>query len=195
MEMIMQQSESINELAAALCEAQDELENVTKSKQGHGYKYAELSQLLELKPVLKKYGLSVIQIDGNVEGKAAVHTRLMHTSGQWIGGVLSCEIQANQRLAPVQALGSCLTYLRRYSLAAILMITQVDDDGILKITREQLGELYTLFMDLSITNDRIQKALTHYKAPAVLDLSVQQADDFIAKLHTEKNKKVPHEHV
>lgn len=49
----------------------------------------------------------------------------MHRSGQWISGTAVVPIAKQD----AQGYGATLTYARRYGLAALLGITQDDDDG------------------------------------------------------------------
>ena len=54
-----------------------------------------------------------------------VVTRILHVSGEWIQCIATSPLTKQDP----QALGSCITYLRRYSLAGMCGITQTDDDG------------------------------------------------------------------
>jgi hypothetical protein len=54
-----------------------------------------------------------------------VTTLLSHTSGQWMQSCVSSPIGK----ADSQGVGSAITYLRRYSLAAVAGVAQEDDDG------------------------------------------------------------------
>jgi len=54
-----------------------------------------------------------------------VETMLCHSSGEWIKGKLAMKPVKNDP----QGIGSCITYARRYSLAAIVGISPEDDDG------------------------------------------------------------------
>ena len=50
---------------------------------------------------------------------------LLHESGQWIKSRLKMPIEK----ATAQAIGSTITYGRRYGLSAMVGIAQYDDDG------------------------------------------------------------------
>ena len=58
-------------------------------------------------------------------GSPCVTTTLGHKSGQFISG----ECPVINTKGDAQGMGSAITYARRYSLAAICGVTQVDDDG------------------------------------------------------------------
>ena len=81
----MEMSEATSEIFAAFAKFQGELSNATKSKSGHGYKYADLAQCIETarEPLLNN-GLAVTQLMGQSEKGATLTTMLTHSSGQWI---------------------------------------------------------------------------------------------------------------
>ena len=54
-----------------------------------------------------------------------VTTLLMHESGQWI----ESELTMWPKDGTPQAIGSCISYARRYALAAIVGVYQADDDA------------------------------------------------------------------
>lgn len=122
-------SKELNELAGALASAQKDFAGVKKDKQGHGYKYAELSEVWEcIREPLAVNGLSVVQSFLPTEGdKIKLLTKLMHKSGQYVNSVLV--MPADRQSNKVQALGSASTYARRYGLMAIVGISPEDDDG------------------------------------------------------------------
>ena len=123
----MNTSEQINEIAMALAKAQGEMENATKNAKNPHFKneYADLAEVLAtVRPVLSKHGIAIAQMTG-IEGNAMVlHTRLIHTSGQWLESVHPIA-QLPER---PQVIGANETYARRYSLAAMCGIGQADDD-------------------------------------------------------------------
>lgn len=122
----MKNSEQINELAVALNKAQADFMVAKKDAKNPFFKskYATLNAVYEaVAEALLKNGLSVIQpIVGD-----AVETTIIHTSGQFITS--SCPIVCAKQNDP-QAMGSAITYARRYSLASLLgVMTDEDDDG------------------------------------------------------------------
>ena len=123
----MRTSDSIAKIAAALGKAMPEIQNATKDAKNPHFRssYASLSSVLDAtKPVLAEHGIVVIQSPG-WDGQCTVTTRLLHVSGEWIEGTASSPVAK----ADPQGVGSAITYLRRYSLAALCGITQEDDDG------------------------------------------------------------------
>lgn len=124
-----EQSAEINELAAALSVAQGEITGALKDSANPFFKskYADLASVWDAcRTSLSKNNLAVIQVAGtNNDGAAVITTTLAHKSGQWIRGSIA--------LMPVksdpQGMGSALTYARRYALAAMVGVAQVDDDA------------------------------------------------------------------
>ena len=130
----MKMSEQLNELFAALSKFQGELENASKGKQGHGYKYADLAECINAaKPHLSANGLSVTQMLGaNGNGDQTMITLLGHSSGQWISSefvMVNAVLQGGSGKNPAQVLGSAITYQRRYAYAAMIGLAQEDDDA------------------------------------------------------------------
>ena len=125
----MDRSESIQELASALCEAQGELDNASKSTSGHGYKYADLGEIIDiLTPVLKKHGLSHIQSPVVVDGKACLETIILHKSGEYIANTALMAHAKLHKGNEAQMMGATIAYQRRYSLKSMFGVAEVDEE-------------------------------------------------------------------
>jgi hypothetical protein len=120
-------SEQLNELAAALSKAQAQITGAVKDSVNPYFKskYADLASVWDAcrKP-LTTNGLAVIQAPV-MNGGVGVTTMLLHSSGQWVVAHLSAEPKDR---GP-QAIGSVITYLKRYALSGFAGVPQVDDDG------------------------------------------------------------------
>ncbi len=125
----IQASEQINELSAALAAAQGAYKTAGKNALNPHFKskYADLASLIEAtREALSVNGLCFIQSPLAGEGRVIIATRLMHKSGQWIEN----EVSLKPAVDTPQAIGSAITYGRRYGLSAILGIcADEDDDG------------------------------------------------------------------
>jgi hypothetical protein len=124
----MNKSESIAGLAKALAKAQGEVENASKASVNPHFrsKYADLAEVLNtVRPVFSSNGLSFVQMPSFADGVVMVETVLMHESGEWISETASSPITKQD----AQGVGSAITYLRRYSLAAFAGVAQEDDDA------------------------------------------------------------------
>lgn len=125
----MNQSESIGKLAESLAKAQGAIEAAKKDKANPFFrsKYADLASVWDAcRGPLSANGLAVVQFPSLQETRVTLTTVLMHSSGEW----LSDELASPLKETTPQAIGSIITYLRRYSLAAIVGVApDEDDDG------------------------------------------------------------------
>ena len=125
----MNKSDDIKELALALSKTQAILKGALKDSNNPFFKskYADLASVWEAcREPLAANGLSVVQMPCNdTPDSVALETILMHTSGQWISSVFSMPVSKHD----AQAVGSAITYARRYALAAVVGIAPEDDDG------------------------------------------------------------------
>lgn len=129
-------SPEINQLVAGLAAAQlafDSIERnqtatVTSRREGarsYTYDYADLAAVLHVvRPALAQQGIAVIQAPMVRQRVVTVITFIAHTSGQFLRNELACNIES---LDP-QTIGTAITYLRRYSLMALLGVAPEDDD-------------------------------------------------------------------
>lgn len=137
----MNTSSSITEIAKALSAFQGENIIVGKDAKagkpgGRQWKYATLDSILEVvRPILSRHGLSVIQLAGP---GTCLTTTVLHTSGEYISESFDLSIiissmvntQETRSITSAQALGMVFTYVRRYTLCAVLGITTDEDlDG------------------------------------------------------------------
>ena len=125
-------ADTINHIAlyAALVAAQSEIEAATKESANPHFKskYASLAAVIEVvRPALNKYGLALLQIPGcDADGLVTVQSTVIHKQGGTLSFPTPLGIKTDGK---AQTVGSAITYLRRYSLAAIFCVAQEDDDG------------------------------------------------------------------
>lgn len=113
---------------AALAALQNPRKNQTAATGKFSYQYADLATVLDLvRPVFAAHGLAISQDVQSHDGVLTVLTYVMHTSGE----VLTFGPITGRAGADWQALGSAVTYCRRYSLMAAcgLAAEDEDDDG------------------------------------------------------------------
>lgn len=127
-EMTYRRSEQISDLFTALGKAQGLFANAEKVGENPHFhsRYATLEAVIEAtKQGRVDNNLVVIQMPVNIEDAIGVTTLLGHSSGQWIESTLAVPPGKYD----AQGAGSVITYLRRYSLMAVLGIAAEDDDG------------------------------------------------------------------
>lgn len=120
----MKTSESVVNITKALLAAQEHIKHASKTKQGQfSSKYATLEDVIDAsKEHLYKNGIIVIQ---GMTPENHLVTRLQHSSGEFFE--TSMKLMLDKQT--MQGIGSSVSYGRRYSLAAMTNIAQVDDDA------------------------------------------------------------------
>jgi len=124
----MRTSDSIKEIATAMSAFQSDVKDTFKSSKGYGYNYAPLDEVLkQARPLMSQHGLSHIQSQTFEAGVMTVHTRIMHSSGEWIETTAQSPFAQMKGMNDYQSAGSGITYLRRYGLSAALGIASDED--------------------------------------------------------------------
>lgn len=127
-ESSFEQSINIGALAKALAAAQATITNPKADSANPFYDshYADLASVIEaVREPLAANGIARVQAVLSRGPEVGVRTALVHASGEWIAATVWCK---PEKSGP-QALGSVITYLRRYSLAAAVGVAQQDDDA------------------------------------------------------------------
>lgn len=130
---------TIGKLATALAKAQGDIQNAEKDAKGTYGKYATLASTWDaIRPSLSKNEIAIYQRPLEIDGKLKMCTMLMHSSGEFFD---DSELEmifdrSGGRLTPMQAMGSAVTYARRYTLQSAVGVAptddvpQGDDDGV-----------------------------------------------------------------
>lgn len=125
----MQTSSEIGKLFPAIVKAQAQVKAAAKDATNPHFKskYADLGAVWEaVSEALRANDLAIIQAPGEViEGKLHIHTRLIHSSGEWLESLASTPLPKQDP----QGYGSAVTYLRRYVISALMGVVGEDDDG------------------------------------------------------------------
>lgn len=102
----------------------------TKSGGQYSYTYADLGSIMDhVRPILARHRLAIVQRPGVRPSSAGLaagcETMILHASGDSLSSELWLPVQGSG----AQAIGSAITYARRYSLAIVGVVTEEDDDG------------------------------------------------------------------
>jgi hypothetical protein len=191
------ESSELAELFSALAKAQNDM-SVAQNKSNNPFfksKYSDFTTIVKAsRPALSTHGLAIMQrVLPNDKGQQFLHTRLCHSSGQWVESIM----HINPSKADVQSLASYITYLKRYSYASLVgVVTSDDDDGESslsedekkeretpkpppKISKDQLILLNQLLIN---TPDLVEVILKHFSISKLSDLSVAQYEKCINKI-------------
>lgn len=121
-------STAVDQLGLALSKAQAKIKTADKDANNphFGSQYADLASVwTACREALTSEGLSVVQLPCGDGDRVGLTTTLLHASGQWMASTI---FVSPERKGP-QAVGSVITYLRRYALAAAVGVAPDDDDG------------------------------------------------------------------
>lgn len=127
----MEMSDQINELASALSRAQGQIKGASKDSSNPFFKsrYADLESIWDAcRQPLTAHGLSILQspttetVGDTV--RVSVTTLLLHSSGQWIRDTVGVAAKEDSP----QAIASCITYMKRYTLQSFAGVAPTDDD-------------------------------------------------------------------
>lgn len=158
----------------AIASAKSEITPIVKNRSGHGDKrYADFAAIATaVDPILSRHGLSYRHRSDQGD-KIVVTCILSHKAGHFEETKLTGPADTSGSKNAIQAIGSTLTYLQRYTLLLALgLATSQDDDGQAAgagetISDEQLAELRTLADEVG---GDIAKLCQHFKVEALPDL-------------------------
>jgi hypothetical protein len=146
-------TENKSNFIQALIKVQKEIGKVYKEKINPHFKnkYVPLNSILEeIKPTLNDNDFFLSQKISIENEQEMLKTELLHVSGESLVSIAPLNISDKNN---PQKYGSAITYMRRYSLTALLGLEEDDDDGKIaaqeskkasKINNKQLDELEDL---------------------------------------------------
>jgi hypothetical protein len=112
------------EIYEALSAFLAECPTIEKKTKAHFGLYADLSDIIgKIRPLLAKYGLFVYQAIETLPEGTYITTKILHKSGQAISSSYLIDYKAPN----AQEMGKLISYFRRYTLSAALMIVSDDD--------------------------------------------------------------------
>ena len=128
----MKQSESVKTILSDLGKAQAEFPTLPKDSNGYNYKYTNLDTVIStLRPILSKHNIGFMQSLTTLENnKAAMTTRLFHTTGEWLEDTTPLPDVLLSKGNAAQNMGAAITYMKRYTICAMLGVScDEDPDG------------------------------------------------------------------
>lgn len=157
----MNKSENIKSIAGALVKFQASVSKVLKEAKNPFFKskYASLANILDtIQAPLSECGLAISQFPD--EDKLT--TIIIHSeSGEWMESSYTMPV-AKQN--DPQAMGSAITYARRYALGSILNLNIDDDDD----GEKAMGRQTAKQPELTPTHPQWNKAVEHLKTGGLM---------------------------
>jgi len=178
---------------AAIAEAKAEIPIVGKNATGHNNKrYADFAAYAAaLKPILAKHGLSYRFRTAQTD-KISVTCILSHRDGHSEESSLSGPADASGSKNAIQAIGSTLTYLQRYTLVQALGLAAGDDDdgkigGVPEgfITPDQADTLRKLIEE---TGTDIERFCTYLGVESVPEIAAGQFQRAVTSLEKKRRQ-------
>lgn len=121
-------SGSIAKISPAFVKAQATVKPALKDARNphFGSTYADLaSAFAACREALAENGIAVLQAPSADGRRVSVCTMLLHESGEWMRSTLTLTAMKDDP----QAIGSAITYARRYGLMSMVGLAAEDDDG------------------------------------------------------------------
>jgi hypothetical protein len=176
----------------AIASAKAEIKPVARNKTGHNSKkYADFAAYArEVDPVLALYGLSY-RFRTEQDDRIKVTCILSHKNGHSETNTLAGLADSSGSKNPIQAIGSTLTYLQRYTLTQALgLAASDDDDGQVggagePITNEHLMELRDL---IEATGADLARFCKHMRVNQLSDLADKRFGEAVAALKAKERR-------
>lgn len=176
---------------AAVANAKAELKPVLKTREGHNGKYEDFAAIANaVDPTLGKYGLSYRFRAAQAE-RISVTCILSHKDGHSEDTTLSGPADTSGNKNAIQAIGSTLTYLQRYSLKAALGLAATHDDDSKAggqgetVSEEQVETIQSLIVEVAAD---IPKFCKYMKVERIEDIPAKQYQRAIAALEGKRAK-------
>lgn len=175
----------------AIAAAKAEIPVIAKNREGHNNKgYADFSAYARVvDPILGKHGLGyrfrTVQDD-----RIHVTCILFHDDGHSEENTLAGPADTTGSKNAIQAIGSTLSYLQRYSLVQALGLAASDDDdgkagGNGHITAEQVETLQSLIVEVGAD---IPRFLKYMKVAQLADIPAKQFQNAVGALESKRAK-------
>jgi ERF superfamily len=183
---------------AALGDCQADLPTIGKSgsvdlgRGGKGYSYAKWEDICEaIKPILHRHGFALNFKVGADDRHVIVTGTLSHREGHSDEATYPLPFDTSGAKNPVQAMGSSISYGKRYVANALLNLTsrdgiEADDDGRQGppatselITQAEITQLQTLIEEAGADHDRFCR---YFKIQSLMQFPASRWDDAVALL-------------
>lgn len=165
---------------AAIAAAKAELPIIIKNRKGHNTKYADLAAIVSVvDPILARHGLTQ-RANAQQEGTQIKVTCLIsHTAGHREETTLASAADTSGAKNAIQAVGSALTYLHRYSLMLALGLASSDDDdghGAGASAKISAEDVETLALKLEATKSNVPAFLKLFGIAELADMLAKDLD-------------------
>jgi hypothetical protein len=172
----------------AMARFREDCPAIKKTRDAHNSKYAGLAETIaQIKGLLSDHGLSHTWRTNQENGLISVTCCVTHTAGHQECTTLSAGADQTGSKNSIQAIGSTITYLERYTLFAILGIASTDQDDdaaaagepVETITDHQAADLRALLEE----HNRSEEQLVKYLQKTVKSTRVLKLEDIPKQIY------------
>lgn len=189
-----QKNEAHKAFVSAMADFRAEAPEIVKNRTAHNSKYAALDQICDVvAPILSKYGLSHRwRIEQMEHDGIRVFCVITHKLGHSEEVFMSAKPDTSGSKNPIQAIGSTVTYLERYTLLAScgLAPRDADDDARhadgTSISEKQAADLEALAEEVGADKPAFLK---YMRAASFNDIPVKEYQNALKALEAKRNKK------
>ena len=191
----------------AMSRAMSEIPEITKGNEvkfgNTNYRYEDLASITKIiRPILSKYGLSHRFRTNQTNSQVSVTCIISHEDGHFEENTLSAANDTTGNKNGIQAIGSAVTYLERYTLKAALGLAAAnDDDGNSfenlqkqdkqeRISKEQVNEILSFINEYEIN---IQGFCKYFRISSVSELPLTQFDNAMKAIEKSIKNKIKEE--
>ena len=177
--------------SASFADMQCHMPEIKETTQGHNYKYAAFEDIIrQLRPILQEHGFAVTFAISQEDKTVSVTATLLHRDGHSEKTSISLPHETSGSKNAVQAVGSTVSYGKRYTLTSLLNIATCGEDndassGSQFITYEQAGLINKILDD---TESNKQQFLEYLKAPSVPQILARDYNKTMAVLNKKKKE-------
>lgn len=177
---------------AAVAEAKAEIRPVLKNREGHnGKRYADFAAISNaVDPIITKYGLSY-RFRTDQTDRISVTCVLSHKEGHYEQTTLAGPPDASGSKNAIQAIGSTLTYLQRYTLVQALgLAASEDDDAVAAGAGEVISDeqRQTILALIDEVGANVEKFCQYLRVPSVPAIPAKLYDRAIQALEAKRTK-------
>jgi len=177
----------------AISEAKARVRPVVRNKEGHNAKrYADFAAIASaVDPILADLGLSY-RFRTEQGERINVTCILSHRDGHQETTTLQGPADTSGNKNAIQAIGSTLTYLQRYSLVQMLGLAASDDDDGktggtgATLNSEQIDKIQSLVLE---SGANVTAFLNFFKAESISDIQASKYKEAVAMLEQKKRAK------
>ena len=156
--------------AADMAAMQADLPIIAETSSGHNNKYAKFDSIIaKVRPIMQVYGFAVaFEVDQSQDKMIKVTAKVTHKDGHSDSTSIALPADSGGSKNAVQAIGSTVSYGKRYTFCALLNIATGEDDdaqsAVEFISETQLADLKALLSELKRKEADFAKYL---KVPAI----------------------------